>query len=168
MNEYSAVVLTKGAANELKLSHAIRTFLDQVSDPGGKAAAGNAANRERATLLLVDDDIRNIYAISSVLEERQYNVLTAINGEEALAQIEQNPGIQLVLMDMAMPVLDGYETTRRLRNELRFERPIIAVTAYAMKDDKAKCLQAGTNDYLPKPVDSKELLRMIDQWLTQT
>jgi len=69
---------------------------------------------------------------------------------------------------MAMPVLDGYETTRRLRNELRFERPIIAVTAYAMKDDKAKCLQAGTNDYLPKPVDSKELLRMIDQWLTQT
>ncbi|BAK78358.1 multi-sensor hybrid histidine kinase [Pseudogulbenkiania sp. NH8B] len=168
MNEYSAVVLTKGAANELKLSYAIRTFLDQVSDPAGKAAAGNTANRERATLLLVDDDIRNIYAMSSVLEERQFNVLTAINGEEALTQIEQNPGIQLVLMDMAMPVLDGYETTRRLRSELRFERPIIAVTAYAMKDDKAKCLQAGTNDYLPKPVDSKELLRMIDQWLTQT
>ncbi|HJU50490.1 MAG TPA: response regulator, partial [Pseudogulbenkiania sp.] len=167
MREYSAVVLTKGAANELQLSHAIRTFLDQVPDPAGKPAAKKPAADERATLLLVDDDIRNIYAMSSVLEARHFDVLTAINGEEALALIEQNPDIRLVLMDMAMPVLDGYETTRRLRSELRFERPIIAVTAYAMKDDKAKCLQAGTNDYLPKPVDSKELLRMIDQWLMQ-
>jgi PAS domain S-box-containing protein len=167
MREYSAVVLTKGAANELQLSHAIRTFLDQVPDPAGKTVAKKPAVDERATLLLVDDDIRNIYAMSSVLEARHFDVLTAINGEEALALIEQNPDIRLVLMDMAMPVLDGYETTRRLRSELRFERPIIAVTAYAMKDDKAKCLQAGTNDYLPKPVDSKELLRMIDQWLTQ-
>ncbi|WP_024304159.1 CHASE domain-containing protein [Pseudogulbenkiania sp. MAI-1] len=167
MREYSAVVLSKGAANEQQLSHAIRTFLDQVPDPEDMPAAPKPPLNEHATLLLVDDDIRNIYAMSSVLEERHYDVLTAINGEEALTLIGQNPDIRLVLMDMAMPVLDGYETTRRLRNELHFERPIIAVTAYAMKDDKAKCLQAGTNDYLPKPVDSKELLRMIDQWLTQ-
>jgi len=117
------------------------------------------------SILLVDDDIRNVYAMSGLLEDAGMRVSVARNGEEALDIIKQTLDIELILMDMMMPVLDGYQTTARLRRDLHFTKPILAVTALAMKGDREKCLAAGADDYLAKPVKRTELLAMIDRLL---
>jgi CheY-like chemotaxis protein len=120
-------------------------------------------------ILLVDDDIRNIFALTSVLEQKGAVVFAGKNGQEALDRLNAEPGIDLVLMDIMMPEMDGYEATRRIRQQKRFAKlPIIAVTAKAMKDDHKKCLEAGTNDYVSKPVDIEKLLSLIRVWAPQT
>lgn len=119
------------------------------------------------TILLVDDDVRNIYAMTSLLEMLGFEVEIARNGEDAIKLINAREDIDLVLMDMMMPVLDGYQATSRLREQWQFSRPIIAVTACAMKGDREKCLAAGADDYLPKPVQRGELEAMIRKWLDQ-
>jgi len=119
-------------------------------------------------ILVVDDDIRNIFALTSALEQKGATVLTGRNGHEALARLDQDPQIDLVLMDIMMPEMDGYEATRRIRKQKRFaELPIIAVTAKAMKDDQEKCIEAGTNDYVSKPVDIDKLLSLLRVWVPQ-
>jgi CheY-like chemotaxis protein/signal transduction histidine kinase/HAMP domain-containing protein len=118
------------------------------------------------TALLVDDDARNIFALSSVLERRGMKVLTATTGSEAVALVESSPEIAIVLMDIMMPQMDGYQTIGVIRQNPSFGRlPIIALTAKAMKGDREKCLEAGASDYLAKPVNTEQLLLAIRMWL---
>ncbi len=118
------------------------------------------------TVLLVDDDARNIFALSSVLERRGMKVLTATTGSEAVALVESNPAIAIVLMDIMMPQMDGYQTIGAIRQYPSLSRlPIIALTAKAMKGDREKCLEAGASDYLAKPVNTEQLLLAIRMWL---
>jgi len=118
------------------------------------------------TVLLVDDDPRNIFALSSALERRGMSVLTATTGREAIELIEKTPSLAIVLMDIMMPEMDGYQTIENIRGNLQFRRlPIIALTAKAMKGDREKCLQAGASDYLAKPVNTEQLLSALRMWL---
>jgi CheY-like chemotaxis protein len=118
------------------------------------------------TVLLVDDDARNIFALSSVLERRGMKVLTATTGSEAVSMVETQPDIAIVLMDIMMPGMDGYETIEVIRMNAAFRRlPIVALTAKAMKGDREKCLEAGASDYLAKPVNTEQLLSALRMWL---
>jgi CheY-like chemotaxis protein len=117
-------------------------------------------------VLLVDDDARNIFALSSVLERRGMQVLTATTGADAISLVEETPDLAIVLMDIMMPEMDGYQTTARIRENPKFRRlPIIALTAKAMKGDREKCLDAGASDYLAKPVNTEQLLSALRMWL---
>jgi len=118
------------------------------------------------TVLLVDDDARNIFALSSVLERRGMHVLTATTGNEAITLVESTPDLAIVLMDIMMPEMDGYQTMQVIRGNPEFRRlPIIALTAKAMKGDREKCLDAGASDYLAKPVNTEQLLSALRMWL---
>ena len=117
-------------------------------------------------VLVVDDDVRNIFALSSVLERRGMTVLTAGTGREAIAILESTPDMAIVLMDIMMPEMDGYETMQVMRQNGLFRRlPIIALTAKAMKGDREKCLEAGASEYLAKPVNTEQLLSALRIWL---
>lgn len=121
---------------------------------------------EGKNILLVDDDIRNIFALSSVLEGYRMNVTFAENGKEALELLQGDTKFDLVLMDMMMPEMDGYETMGHIRNMPEYERlPIIALTAKAMKEDRAKCIEAGASDYVKKPIQTDQLLSLMRVWL---
>jgi CheY-like chemotaxis protein len=116
--------------------------------------------------LVVDDDVRNIFALSSLLERHKMHVLTATTGQEAIEVVRGTPDLALVLMDIMMPEMDGYETMQRIREEPRFRLlPIIALTAKAMKGDREKCLEAGASDYIAKPVNNEQLLALLRLWL---
>ncbi|HVS08308.1 MAG TPA: response regulator, partial [Planctomycetota bacterium] len=118
------------------------------------------------TVLVVDDDIRNIFAMTSVLERQQVRVHAAENGLEAIDVLKRNPAIDAVLMDIMMPGMDGHDTIRAIRRIKRFKRlPIIALTAKAMKGDREKCLESGATDYVAKPVDIEQLLSVLGAWL---
>src|SRR5467141_3235916 len=117
-------------------------------------------------VLVVDDDVRNIFALSSVLERRGMNVITAGTGREAITKLESTPDVAIVLMDIMMPEMDGYETMRVIRQKPSLRRlPIIALTAKAMKGDREKCLEAGASEYLAKPVNTDQLLSALRMWL---
>jgi CheY-like chemotaxis protein/signal transduction histidine kinase len=117
-------------------------------------------------VLVVDDDIRNIFALNSLLERHNMQVITATNGQEAIQLVESTDDLSLVLMDVMMPEMDGYETMRRIRSNQKFRLlPIIALTAKAMKGDREKCLQAGASDYVAKPVNTDQLLSLVRMWL---
>ncbi len=117
-------------------------------------------------VLIVDDDTRNTYALMTVLEEKGMEVMVGNNGQEALALLNQHPDVDLVLMDIMMPEMDGYEATQKIRAQEHFRKlPVIALTAKAMKGDKAKCIEAGANDYLSKPVDIDKLVSLMRVWL---
>ena len=118
------------------------------------------------TVLLVDDDSRNIFALSSVLERRGMLVLTATTGREAVNLLSQNSEVAIVLMDIMMPEMDGYQTMQAIREQARWRKlPIVALTAKAMKGDREKCLEAGASDYLAKPVNTEQLLAALRIWL---
>jgi HAMP domain-containing protein/CheY-like chemotaxis protein/signal transduction histidine kinase len=118
------------------------------------------------TALLVDDDARNIFALSSVLERRGMKVLSATTGSEAITILESTNDVAIVLMDIMMPEMDGYQTMEAIRKKAEFRRlPIIALTAKAMKGDREKCLEAGASDYLAKPVNTEQLLSALRMWL---
>jgi CheY-like chemotaxis protein len=117
-------------------------------------------------VLVVDDDVRNIFALTSLLEQHGIHVVNAENGAEAISLLDQDPEIDAVLMDIMMPEMDGYETMRRIRlNPQHRLLPILALTAKAMKGDREKCLDAGASDYIAKPVDTDELLSLLRIWL---
>ena len=118
------------------------------------------------TVLLVDDDSRNIFALSSVLERRGMRVLTATTGSEAIELVESTTDLAIVLMDIMMPEMDGYQTIEKIRETPAYRRlPIVALTAKAMKGDREKCLEAGASDYLAKPVNTEQLLSALRMWL---
>jgi CheY-like chemotaxis protein len=117
-------------------------------------------------ILVVDDDMRNIFALSTVLEEHGMVVISAGNGRDAIALLQKEPAIEAVLMDIMMPEMDGYETMREIRKIPALkDLPIIAVTAKAMKGDREKCIEAGAWDYLAKPVDPEQMLSVLRAWL---
>jgi CheY-like chemotaxis protein len=121
------------------------------------------ANRK---ILVVDDDIRNIFAVTSILERHKMDVQSAEDGNEAIRILEKAKGTEVVLMDIMMPGMDGYETIRMIRKDPRFKAlPVIAMTAKAMKGDREKCIEAGATDYIAKPVDTEQLLSMLSMWL---
>ena len=117
-------------------------------------------------ILIVDDDMRNVFALTSILEEKGMKTIVGKNGREGIEKLNSEPDIDLVLMDIMMPIMDGYEAMKTIRKDRRFEKlPIIALTAKAMKGDRNKCVAAGANDYLAKPVDPAKLLSLLRVWL---
>ena len=116
-------------------------------------------------ILVVDDDVRNLFALTTVFERFNINVVTAESGKEAINILNENPKIEMVLMDIMMPEMDGYETTQKIRREHKNSSlPIIAVTAKAMKGDRLKCIEAGASDYITKPVKIDQLLSLMRLW----
>jgi len=117
-------------------------------------------------VLVVDDDVRNIFALTSVLEQHNLQVVHAENGRAGIEALLKTPRVDAVLMDIMMPEMDGYETMRAIRQIAEFRTlPIIAVTAKAMKGDRAKCIEAGASDYITKPVDLEQLFSVLRVWL---
>jgi CheY-like chemotaxis protein len=117
-------------------------------------------------VLIVDDDVRNIFALTAVLERHSVEVVFAENGKKGIEVVESTPDIDVVLMDVMMPEMDGYETMRQIRKDGRFRTmPILALTAKAMKGDREKCLEAGASDYIAKPVNTDQLLSLLRVWL---
>ena len=166
-------VVVKGVESPERLLDETALFLHRlVSDlPPDKQRMlerlhGSDEDLAGRTVLLVDDDARNIFALSSVLERRGMRVLTATTGKEAIAILQSTPRVALVLMDIMMPDMDGYETMRQIRKDDALRRlPIIALTAKAMKGDREKCVAAGASDYLAKPVNTEQLLAALRMWL---
>jgi CheY-like chemotaxis protein len=117
-------------------------------------------------ILVVDDDARNIFALTSLLENHHMDVVSTTNGRGAIEILERTPQISIVLMDIMMPDMDGYETIRKIRENSAFSAlPILALTAKAMKGDREKCLDAGASDYIAKPVNTDQLLSLMRVWL---
>jgi HAMP domain-containing protein/CheY-like chemotaxis protein/signal transduction histidine kinase len=166
-------VVVKGVESPERLLDETALFLHRiVSDlPPEKQKMLDRLHRSDDALvgkkvLVVDDDVRNIFALSSVLERRGMAVLTAGTGREAIETLESTPDLAIVLMDIMMPEMDGYETMQVIRRNPRFRRlPIIALTAKAMKGDREKCLEAGASEYLAKPVNTEQLLSALRMWL---
>jgi CheY-like chemotaxis protein/signal transduction histidine kinase len=173
LQRYSRSIIIKGARSPERLLDEVTLFLHKVeaelsSERQGmlKAARGRDRIFEGRTILLVDDDVRNLFALTSALEQRGAAVEIGRNGREALEKLDQAREIDLVLMDVMMPEMDGLEATRRLRADPRFEKlPVIAITAKAMKDDREQCLAAGASDYLAKPVDLERLVSLLRVWM---
>jgi CheY-like chemotaxis protein len=166
-------VVVKGAESPERLFDETALFLHRVIPdlPRDKQRLlerlrNSDENLQGRKALLVDDDARNIFALSSVLERRGMDVLTATTGREAISLLKADPGISIVLMDIMMPEMDGYETMQAIRSDVSFRRlPIIALTAKAMKGDRERCLEAGASDYLAKPVNTEQLLSALRTWL---
>ncbi|MDH4569357.1 response regulator [Pseudomonas sp. BN414] len=163
LRRYSAVVVRKAGEDLDNLSSAVQGFLAAVRQPRGSL---DMDPLEGSRVLLVDDDVRNIYALSALLDEAGLKVTAAGDGLEAIECFQREP-FDLILMDMAMPKMDGYTATRVLKQEHGCGVPIIALTAHAMKGDREKCITAGADDYLAKPVSRQELLDMLYRWLEQ-
>lgn len=118
------------------------------------------------TVLLADDDVRNIFSLTKLLEQYKMRIIPAIDGKIALELIHSNPDINIVLMDMMMPEMDGFESIRKIRQMPAFKTlPIIAITAKAMTGDREKCILAGASDYISKPVDTDQLISLLRIWL---
>ncbi|WP_208280526.1 response regulator [Massilia oculi] len=170
---YSRSIIIKGARSPERLLDEVTLFLHKVESELSterqsmlKAVRGRDRVFEGRTILLVDDDVRNVFALTSALEQRGARIEVGRNGFEAIAKLDEVPGIDLVLMDIMMPGMDGLEATRRIRADGRFDRlPIIAITAKAMKDDQEQCLAAGANDYLAKPIDLSRLYSLLRVWM---
>jgi signal transduction histidine kinase/CheY-like chemotaxis protein/CHASE3 domain sensor protein len=165
----------------VKTAHSYQRMLDEVSL---LSACGGRKQKDRPprfrseklggmgdilknkTVLIADDDVRNIFSLSKSLENYKMNVLTALDGKEALQKLEENPSVDVVLLDMMMPQMDGYETARRIRDQYKWRNlPVIAVTAKAMTGDREKCINAGASDYITKPVDIDQLMSLLRVWL---
>jgi CheY-like chemotaxis protein len=136
------------------------------SDPTSDAEEHNAVLHGK-TILVVDDDVRNLYALTNALEDFGLTILMAVNGKGALEQLAEHPDIRLVVMDIMMPEMDGYEAIQEIRKQEAFRNlPIVALTAKAMKQEQDKCRAAGANDYLTKPVDLEKLVSLLRIWLS--
>jgi CheY-like chemotaxis protein len=174
LRRYSTSIIIKGARSPERLLDEVTLFLHQVEAElpvDRQRMLRQARDREAALdgrkILLAEDDVRNIFALSSVLEPRGAQLLIARNGREAVELTAKVPDIDLVLMDVMMPEMDGLQATAAIRQRGgRFAKlPIIAITAKAMRDDQERCLQAGASDYIPKPLDVEVLLSLIRVWL---
>jgi CheY-like chemotaxis protein len=173
LRKYSRSIIVKGARSPERLLDEVTLFLHQVESelPADqrrllKQARHREAVFEGRTILVVEDDVRNVFALTSLLEPKGAHVAIARNGKEAVAALAREPHIDLVLMDLMMPEMDGLETTREIRKDPQWAKlPIIALTAKAMRDDQERCLAAGANDYLAKPLDVEMLLSLLRVWM---
>jgi len=166
-------VVIKDARSPERLLDETALFLHRVTAnlPEGKRRMLEALHRTDPaltgrTVLIVDDDVRNIFALTTFLERSEMKVVYAESGREGISQLQETPEVDVVLMDVMMPEMDGYETIRAIRDMAKFKHlPIIAVTAKAMKGDREKCIEAGASDYIAKPVDMDQLLSLLRVWL---
>jgi signal transduction histidine kinase/CheY-like chemotaxis protein/CHASE3 domain sensor protein len=173
LRKYSRSIIIKGARSPERLLDEVTLFLHKVESRLSherqkmlKTARSRDKVFEGRKVLLVDDDVRNIFALTSALEQKGAVVVIGRNGREAIERLNEVEDIDLVLMDVMMPEMDGFEATIEIRKDPRWRKlPIIAVTAKAMKDDQERCLQAGSNDYLAKPIDLDRLFSLIRVWL---
>ncbi|MBD2705031.1 response regulator [Spirosoma sp. BT702] len=165
----------------IKTAHSYQRMLDEVSlflhlvEENKQADSKKGSSRKlgalnqvltNKTVLVADDDVRNIFSLSKALEQYNMTVVAALNGQEALEKLGENPGVDIVLLDMMMPQMDGYETARKIREHYQWKNlPVIAVTAKAMTGDREKCIQAGASDYITKPVDIDQLVSLLRVWL---
>jgi CheY-like chemotaxis protein len=176
MRGLAEIVLVKSVSSRDSVLEETRQFLQET-------AANRAEKKQTAPLtlqkafthrlsgrkvLIVDDDVRNIFALAGALEQYGMIVLSAENGRNAIDLLQQNPDSDAVLMDIMMPEFDGYDTIRAIRGLAPFQRlPIIAITARAMLGDREKCMEAGASDYIAKPIDIQQLLSMLECWLAE-
>ena len=173
LRKYSRSIIIKGARSPERLLDEVTLFLHKVESQlshDRQKMLRTARSRDKVfegrKILLVDDDVRNIFALTSALEHKGAVVVIGRNGREAIDKLNEVEDIDLVLMDVMMPEMDGYEATALIRQDPRWKKlPIIAVTAKAMKDDQERCLAAGSNDYLAKPIDLDRLFSLIRVWL---
>jgi CheY-like chemotaxis protein len=174
IKKYADSIVVKTAHSYQRMLDEVSLFLHLVEENkkgDGKKDAykklsllNNVLNGK--TVLVVDDDVRNIYSLTKALEVLKMEVITAIDGKEALKALEEHPEIDVVLLDMMMPNMDGYETASRIRENSKYKTlPVIAVTAKAMTGDREKCINAGASDYITKPVDVDQLLSLLRVWL---
>ena len=174
IKKYADSIVIKTAHSYQRMLDEVSLFLHLVEENKQKGTNNDAVRKlnllnnilNGKTVLVVDDDVRNIYSLTKALETLKINVITAIDGKEALKALDQYPDIDLVLLDMMMPNMDGYETATRIRNNKKLkDLPVIAVTAKAMTGDREKCINAGASDYITKPVDVDQLLSLLRVWL---
>jgi len=173
LKKYAESIIIKGVKSEERLLDESALFLHRVVDhlPSNKQEIISTLHDKDAIfrdkkVLVVDDDMRNLFALAKILDEKDMQVVEAENGKVALEKLKNESGFSLVLMDIMMPVMDGYETMREIRKDIKFRSlPIIALTAKAMKDDYEKCIAAGANDYLTKPIDITKLTSLMSVWL---
>jgi len=163
-------IVVKEVRSPERLREEVGAILDKIGgdrQPAGgdvQNIEGSLANKK---VLVVDDDVRNIFAITAMLERQHMEVFSVDSGRDALETLEKNPDVDIALVDVMMPEMDGYETMARMRELPSFkDRPIIALTAKAMKGDREKCIEAGASDYIAKPVNHSHLLSMLRSWLS--
>ncbi|HEY6976445.1 MAG TPA: response regulator, partial [Chitinophagaceae bacterium] len=168
----SDVVIRNAEQSKNRLMDEVELFLYKIKEekselePGFMAATDKIFDNKK--VLLVDDDMRNVFVLSNILEENKMKVTAAVNGKDAIEELKKHPEINIILMDIMMPEMDGYQTMQKIRNELGFMNlPIIALTAKAMQGDREKCIRAGASDYISKPVDINKLLSLMRVWLSQ-
>jgi CheY-like chemotaxis protein len=173
LRRLSKSIVVKGARSPERLIEEVTLFLHQIESalpPEKRRMLKVARDREGVLdgrrILLAEDDVRNIFALTAALEQEGTAVDIARNGKEALARLDQEPSIDLVLMDIMMPEMDGLEATREIRKRNGSKSlPIIALTAKAMPDDRQQCIAAGANDYIAKPIDVEKLLALVRVWM---
>ncbi|MBC7553657.1 MAG: response regulator [Taibaiella sp.] len=173
IKKYADSIVVKTAHSYQRILDEVSLFLHLVEEakvPGAKDSRKKIGVLsdilKEKTVLIVDDDVRNIFSLTKALETVNMQIIAAIDGKEAMEKLQQNPKIDIVLLDMMMPQMDGYETARRIRQQPEWKRlPVIAVTAKAMSGDREKCIQAGASDYITKPVDVDQLLSLLRVWL---
>ena len=172
IKKFANTVIIKNEHSYLRLLDEVQLFLHKINQklPFGRDYKIKLHNPEEILrdkkVLIVDDDVRNVYSLSSLLERQKMQIFVAYNGKEAISLLNNQEGIDIVLMDVMMPEMDGIEATRTIRRDSRFKKlPIIALTAKAMKEDREKCIEAGASDYIPKPVDSEKLQTLMRVWL---
>lgn len=174
IKKYADSIIVKTAHSYQRMLDEVSLFLHLVEE--NKGTEGKKENYRKLnllnnilqdkTVLIVDDDVRNIYSLTKALEVFKMNVITAFDGKEAIKILEENPDTDIVLLDMMMPNMDGYETAEKIRSNPKFlTLPLIAVTAKAMTGDREKCISAGASDYITKPVDIDQLLSLLRVWL---
>ncbi len=165
LRQYTDSIVIKGARSPERLFDEVSLFLHSIR-PAAPTPREVDTGLNGRTVLVVDDDMRNIFALSKALRSKGLKVLMAQDGHKALRQIADNADIELVLMDIMMPGMDGYETMREIRKQPELVAlPVIALTAKAMRGDREKCLECGANDYLSKPIDVDKLLSMVRVWM---
>jgi CheY-like chemotaxis protein len=173
LSRYADSIIIKGAKSPERLMDEVSLFLHRIEKnlPLDQQKMLQRLRQsedalEGRCILVVDDDMRNVFALLNALEEHGVKCIVARNGEEALKKLESGPDIELVLMDIMMPVMDGFEAMRRIRKKQEWRKlPIIALTAKAMKGDQERCLEAGANDYLMKPIQLDKLVSLMKVWL---
>ena len=174
IKKYADSIVIKTAHSYQRMLDEVSLFLHLVEENKGSTGKKDHYKKlsqlnnvlHNKTVLVVDDDVRNIYSLTKSLESLKMNIVTAIDGKEALKALDEHPEVDVVLLDMMMPNMDGYETATRIRENKAFKTlPVIAVTAKAMTGDREKCINAGASDYITKPVDIDQLLSLLRVWL---
>ena len=174
IKKYADSIIVKTAHSYQRMLDEVSLFLHLVEENRQQPLTPDAPRKlgelsqvlANKTVLVADDDVRNIFSLSKALEQYDMTIIAALDGKEAMQKLHENPAIDVVLLDMMMPQMDGYETARKIREQPRFRQlPVIAVTAKAMTGDREKCIQAGASDYITKPVDIDQLISLLRVWL---